>query len=132
VITERVKRLGMFAAVSGFMAVALGAFGSHGLKGSVSMADLEIWKTAVEYQMFHTVALLAVVLYLHFYDQCWLHRAANFFAVGIIVFSGSLYILALTDLRWLGAITPLGGVAFLCGWLSIFMAFNKKHDIPPL
>jgi uncharacterized membrane protein YgdD (TMEM256/DUF423 family) len=126
VITEKVKRFGMFAAISGFIAVALGAFGSHGLKGVVTASDLSVWKTAVQYQMFHTLALLIVVLYLHFYKQVWLERAAIFLAVGIILFSGSLYVLVLTDLRWLGAITPLGGVVCLCGWFAIFMALRAQ------
>jgi uncharacterized membrane protein YgdD (TMEM256/DUF423 family) len=100
------------AAVSGFLVVALGAFGAHGLKdGLVKHGTLDIWEKAVIYQMFHTLALLVLAV------RPSVHvGAAVCFLIGIIIFCGSLYMLAITNIRWLGAITPLGGLGFLIGW----------------
>jgi uncharacterized membrane protein YgdD (TMEM256/DUF423 family) len=104
------------AAVSGFLTVALGAFGAHGLKALLTEHDtVEIWDKAVLYQMFHTLALLALA-----FRPTVNTGAAIGFLIGICVFSGSLYLLALTNLRWLGAITPLGGLALLIGWSLLF------------
>lgn len=101
-------------AFSGAITVGLGAFGSHGLRGTVTPEMLQVWRTAVEYQFFHTVALLACAIYpnvLRVVATMWLWLA------GIVLFSGSLYALVLTGNRMLGAITPVGGVAFILGWL---------------
>lgn len=101
------------AAIFGFLAVALGAFGAHMLKPTLTANDTEaIWNTAVQYHFFHTVPLL-------FLGLCPRSmRVSGFcFALGIVIFSGSLYLLALTGIRWLGAITPIGGLLFLAGWL---------------
>lgn len=100
------------AAVLGFLGVALGAFGAHGLKDTLTANNtLAIWQTAVLYQLIHAVASLWAV------DRnplvVWL------WAGGVLVFSGSLYILALTNIKWLGAITPVGGLLFLAGWVMI-------------
>jgi uncharacterized membrane protein YgdD (TMEM256/DUF423 family) len=104
------------AAVSGFFTVALGAFGAHGLKALLTEYDtVDIWDTAVLYQMFHTLTLLVLA-----FRPAVNTGAAIGFLIGICVFSGSLYLLALTNLRWLGAITPLGGLAFLIGWSLLF------------
>ena len=103
------------AAVSGFLTVALGAFGAHGLKALLTEYNtVDIWNKAVLYQMFHTLALLALA-----FRPTVNTGAAIGFLIGICVFSGSLYGLALTNLRWLGAITPLGGLAFLTGWILL-------------
>lgn len=100
------------AAVSGFLVVALGAFGAHGLKDIlVKHATLDIWEKAVLYQMFHTLALLVLASRPHLHVG-----AAVCLLLGIVIFCGSLYGLALTNIRWLGAITPLGGLGFLVGW----------------
>lgn len=106
------------ASIFGFLAVALGAFGAHALEGKISARGLEIWQTAVQYQMFHTVALLGLGLWATAHP--WMPTGAPgwLFTGGILVFSGSLYALALTDVKWLGAVTPVGGVAFLLGWIS--------------
>jgi uncharacterized membrane protein YgdD (TMEM256/DUF423 family) len=101
------------AAIVGFIGVVLGAFGAHGLHGLLEKNNaLEIWKTASTYHLIHAVVLLFVA------NQRPLPRLAwILFLAGIMVFSGSLYLLAVTNVRWLGAITPLGGLAFLAGWL---------------
>jgi len=100
------------AAVSGFLVVALGAFGAHGLKDLlVKRGTLDIWEKAVLYQMFHTLALLLLAARTNIHVG-----AAVCFLLGMVIFCGSLYGLAITNIRWLGAITPLGGLGFLIGW----------------
>jgi uncharacterized membrane protein YgdD (TMEM256/DUF423 family) len=122
-----VKLLLILTALSGFFSVALGAFGAHGLKTHVSEAMLSVYQTGVQYQMFHTLALLAVVsIIFKGVDSLWLKIASYSWLLGILLFSGSLYLLALTGIKWLGAITPLGGLLFLVGWLSLALATWKE------
>lgn len=118
------------AALNGFMAVACGAFAAHGLKARLPEDLLAIFQTGVQYQMYHALALLAVgLLGLHM-DQSGLLRTSGWlFIAGIIIFSGSLYILSLTGTRWLGAITPIGGVAFLAGWLLLLAAALRQASL---
>lgn len=106
------------AGVLGFLGVALGAFGAHMLKSRLSPDMLAIWQTAVLYHLIHATALLALVLYGRAagMDVRW---GAAAFSAGILIFSGSLYALALSGIKVLGAITPLGGLAFLAGWAWI-------------
>jgi len=103
-------------AVLAGLGVAAGAFGAHGLEGRVSPDRLETFRTAVAYQMYHALALLAVGWAAAQGGGGLVHGAGYCFVAGILVFSGSLYLLVLTDTSWLGAITPLGGAAFLVGW----------------
>jgi uncharacterized membrane protein YgdD (TMEM256/DUF423 family) len=103
------------AGVLGFLGVALGAFGAHLLKARLAPDLLAIWQTAVLYHLLHAVALLALALYGKASGADIRFGAAAFF-IGVLVFSGSLYALSLTGIRVLGAITPLGGLAFLAGW----------------
>jgi len=110
----------VLAGVNGFLAVALGAFAAHGLKNMLGPDLLATFQTGVQYHMVHTLALLAVgILILQFPTQAGLRIAGFLFLAGILVFSGSLYVLALSGIRWLGAITPIGGVAFLAGWAML-------------
>jgi uncharacterized membrane protein YgdD (TMEM256/DUF423 family) len=107
------------AAFLGFSAVALGAFGAHGLRDRVSPALLEAYRTGVLYQLVHALAALGVAL-----AAGRLRRArviAGLFAAGVALFSGSLYLMALTGITALGAITPLGGLCFLAGWALLFL-----------
>lgn len=107
----------MIAALSGFFAVALGAFGAHGLKARLSDDMMLIYQTAVQYHFYHTFALLGAALLLLYYPQAGAFKwSAGFMVAGVLVFSGSLYLLTFTGLRWLGAVTPFGGLAFLAGW----------------
>jgi uncharacterized membrane protein YgdD (TMEM256/DUF423 family) len=111
------------AAVSGLTAVGFGAFGAHALKARLDSDLLAIYQTGVQYHFYHTLALLAVVLLsLHAPRQALLQWSGWLFVVGILIFSGSLYLLALSGVRWLGAITPIGGVAFIGGWLLLAIA----------
>ena len=102
------------------MAVALGAFGAHALKDSLSQQYLEIYHTAVNYQFIHTLALFLVALAIMAAgSSAYLKVAGICFAVGMLFFSGSLYVLVFTGKHWLGAITPIGGTLFLVGWASL-------------
>src|SRR6266540_3657108 len=106
-------------ALSAFLAVAAGAFGAHALRERLSGSALDTFQTGAQYQMYHALALLAVGVLLARFSidgSTWLSAAGWLFVAGTVLFSGSLYLLALSDVRWLGAITPLGGLAFLVGW----------------
>jgi uncharacterized membrane protein YgdD (TMEM256/DUF423 family) len=105
--------------VSAFLAVALGAFGAHALKDRLSPEMLNIFEVGVRYQMYHALALLGVAWALARWPGSSINAAGWLFLFGTLVFSGSLYLLSLTGLRWLGAITPIGGAAFLLGWLLL-------------
>lgn len=110
-----------------FLAVTLGAFGSHSLKAVLAPEMLAVFETGVRYQMYHALALLAVGWAAQQYPQASFHIAGWLFAAGIILFSGSLYVLALSGVRWLGAITPLGGLCFLAGWGALGRQFWKQR-----
>lgn len=117
------KALLLTAALSGLTAVALGAFGAHGLKARLGVDMLAVYQTGVQYHFYHTLALLAVALLsLQAPQQALLKWSGGLFIAGILIFSGSLYLLALSGVRWLGAITPIGGVAFIGGWLLLAIA----------
>lgn len=112
-------------ALAGFLGVGIGAFGAHGLRSRLSPEMLAVFETAVRYQMYHALALLLTAAAIgRLGDARWLVVAGWCFAAGIVLFSGSLYALALTGASVLGAVTPLGGVAFLIGWacLAFFAA----------
>jgi uncharacterized membrane protein YgdD (TMEM256/DUF423 family) len=109
------------AATLCFLAVALGAFGAHALRSTLEANGLlEAWNKAVLYHFIHAIALLALALFGAVNRGAWLLLFA-----GIILFSGSLYVMALTNVRWLGAITPLGGLCFLAGWAWLIIAPPK-------
>jgi uncharacterized membrane protein YgdD (TMEM256/DUF423 family) len=108
------------AAILGFFAVALGAFGAHGLKASLSAEMMAVYQTAVQYHFYHCLALLVVGLLMHSGVQhLSLRIAAVLFFLGVLVFSGSLYALAITEIKILGAITPIGGLMFLIAWACL-------------
>ncbi len=108
------------ASLSGMLAVVLGAFGAHALRGKLDAHALGVYETAVQYHFYHSVALLAVgVIALSQPQTALLKSSGWLFALGILVFSGSLYLLSITGVRWLGAITPLGGLALIGGWACL-------------
>lgn len=113
----------LLGAVSGFLSVALGAFGAHALRQRLQLpADLlRVWETGVHYQIVHALALLSIAFAAQRFPQGPWAAAGWCFVAGTVVFSGSLYALALTGLRWLGAVTPLGGVLFLVGWILLMV-----------
>ncbi|WP_419208848.1 DUF423 domain-containing protein [Photobacterium leiognathi subsp. mandapamensis] len=110
------------AAISGALTVGLGAFAAHGLKHHLSPYLLDVFKTGVQYQAWHTLALLGCGILTRFLSSKAVSYAALFFAIGIICFSGSLYALALTGIKWFGPITPMGGVCFIIGWVMLAIA----------
>ncbi|MFD1036905.1 DUF423 domain-containing protein [Virgibacillus byunsanensis] len=109
----------LFGIINGFVAVALGAFGAHGLEGKISEKALGTWEKAVNYQMFHTMALLVTGLLLIKVQTGGMMWAGWMFFIGIILFSGSLYIYSTSGIKTFAMITPLGGVAFLIGWVLL-------------
>lgn len=117
-----------WAAIFGFLGVALGAFGAHALKDILTAHDrLATWDTAVLYQFVHTGLLLVIGLLGSKSNPTPLLRISKIAAIaGILIFSGSLYLLSVTNVRWLGAITPLGGVAFLVAWAALFLYAMKN------
>ena len=114
------------AALLGALAVALGAFAAHGLKAVLSERLLEVFQTGVDYQFWHVGALLVTGLLQQRQNSRGLKVSALAFLAGIVCFSGSLYVLALSGIHWLGAITPLGGTAFIIGWLSLAVSIFQQ------
>lgn len=120
------RRFFVLGAASAFVAVAAGAFGAHSLRAALAPDLLDVFETAARYQMYHALALLVVA-----FGAGSLGRGACLagwlFVVGTVLFSGSLYALSLSGIRWLGAITPLGGLAFLGGWLALGWAARGRR-----
>lgn len=120
------RHLLLCATLSGFITVALGAFGAHALAGLMSERMREAWQTAVQYQGVHSLALLAVgLLAFRFPDDRWITRSGWLMLAGILLFSGSLYLLALTGLRPLALVTPFGGFCLLAGWATLAYAIHR-------
>ena len=117
------KWLLLFASFTGFSGVALGAFAAHGLRNKLADNLLNAFQTGVHYQLWHTMALIGVALLLLRFPESGLFKATGvLFALGILLFSGSLYLLTLTGVGKLGIITPIGGTAFLAGWICLMVA----------
>ena len=113
----------IISGLCGFTGVALGAFGAHGLKDSILPQMLEVYKTGIFYQLIHSAVLLALSLF----GNKTLYKSCFFFLIGIVLFSFSLYIYALTGIKFLAMITPFGGVSFLIGWsLIIYYSIRNK------
>ncbi|HEX7749943.1 MAG TPA: DUF423 domain-containing protein [Bordetella sp.] len=111
------RSLSALAALCMLVGVAAGAFGAHGLKGRIDAEMLGVWQTGVQYHLVHALGLFAVAWLRARHPQARLLPAAGWLMfAGIVLFSGSLYVLALTGIRWFGAVTPLGGLAFLLAW----------------
>ncbi len=114
-----VRTFFIIGAASSLMAVVLGAFGAHGLKGRLTVEMLATFEVGVRYQMYHSLALFAVAWAMSRWPRADIAAAGWLFIAGTLIFSGSLYLLSVTGIRWLGAITPIGGLAFILGWLSL-------------
>jgi uncharacterized membrane protein YgdD (TMEM256/DUF423 family) len=118
--------------ILGAIAVAFGAFGAHALREMVDEKAIQTWQTAVQYHFYHLFAIALTGILLKEGVNVWYKRAGYFFITGILVFSGSLYIMTLlkatgaTSVNWLGAITPIGGVCFIAGWLFLLLGVRKK------
>ncbi len=118
--------LPIIAGLVGATAVAMGAFGAHGLRGLVTPRSLEVWNTAARYHLVHAVVLLVLVVVAARGTGRWPTAAFTLICVGIALFSGSLYAMVLSDQRWLGAITPLGGLCLIGGWILAGIAIAKR------
>jgi uncharacterized membrane protein YgdD (TMEM256/DUF423 family) len=112
----------LLGAVGAFLAVTLGAFGAHGLRGRLSPEMLAVFETGVRYHMYHALALILVALVMGRMSGWLIQTAGWCFVAGIVLFSGSLYALALSGVTILGAVTPIGGLAFLVGWACLAFA----------
>ncbi|HNO71151.1 MAG TPA: DUF423 domain-containing protein [Bacteroidia bacterium] len=131
------KNILMIAGISGAMCVALGAMGAHALKDKITMENMQTFETAVKYQFYHTLALMLLVLLSEKISSKFLHLSSILFIIGIILFSFSLYFLALRSLigimpdemKWVGAITPFGGLSFIVAWLMLsYSALSIKKN----
>ncbi len=118
------------AAISGALAVSMGAFATHGLKDTLSVKLMAVMQTGVQYQFYHTFALLLVGLLLRQQVSRLLSLSAVAFLAGLLLFCGSLYLMAFSGVRWLGIVTPFGGLAFIVGWLFLagFFLFKDRGD----
>ncbi len=110
------------------LGVVLGAFGAHGLEGRLGPERLAVFETGVWYHLYHALGLIVVAWAWTRWRNAWTDAAGWFFIFGIVLFSGSLYLLAVTGARWLGAITPLGGLAFIAGWLALAVAALRARS----
>ena len=120
----------LIAGANGFLAVSIGAFAAHGLESFLSPEQLQTFQTGVDYHMYHSLALFGVGLLSLYYPSERLPKVSGyFFLLGILFFSGSLYMLGITDIRWLGAITPIGGLFFLAGWGALCIFGLKSNNI---
>ncbi|HRK34028.1 MAG TPA: DUF423 domain-containing protein [Candidatus Hydrogenedentes bacterium] len=116
------------AGVFGALGVILGAFGAHGLKERVPADLLVVFEVGVRYHMYHAIAMLAVAVFAAESRNRWFGRACSAWLVGIVIFSGSLYLMTFTGMRWLGAITPIGGVALIVGWCLVIRAGLSRQE----
>ncbi len=117
----------IITSISGMLTVGMGAFGAHALKDKLRLeGTLDTFQTAVQYQFYHTLALLAIALLMTKVESSWLNYAGYSMTFGILIFSGSLYILCFTGMKWLGAITPIGGLLFIAGWFFLLLASLKS------
>jgi len=115
------------SALSGALAVAFGAFGAHALKAHLDVSQLAVYQTAFTYHMAHSLAAFTTLCFAQNRQSPKLYNAAALFLLGVLLFSGSLYLLAITGISWLGAITPLGGVSFIVAWIIVVL--NVKGSV---
>lgn len=120
------RHLLLWGSINALLAVALGAFGAHGLKHLATDAALQTWHTAAQYHFYHALALMIIGMLVKDYPGAI--TSGRFMLAGIVLFSGSLYLLALTQVKMLGAITPVGGVCFLLGWLWLVKIFRQERN----
>ena len=120
------KLFAMLGAIGALLSVALGAFGAHALRNTLSPEMQQTFETGVRYQMYHSLALFVVAWAIDRFGPPLFTTAGWFLIAGIVIFSGSLYVLTLSGIRWLGAITPIGGVSFLLGWGMMAYGLLKR------
>ncbi len=125
------NRLIAVGAIMAAIAVILGAFGAHIVQDAITPERFENWKTAAQYQFYHSIAIILTGILARFVEDKWLKYAGIAFAVGILLFSFSLYTLSVTDITILGAITPLGGLCFITGWGLLAKVFFTSKEVHP-
>lgn len=126
-MTSTAKLFLILGGINAALVVMLGAFGAHGLKARISADMLAVYQTGVHYHLFHALGLLAVGLVAsQIADSVWLKWSGWLMLLGIILFSGSLYVLSVSGLRWLGMVTPFGGLAFIAAWIVFVIAIAKS------
>jgi len=121
-----IKNILLSGAIFMALGVLLGAFGAHALKNSLSPEMLAVYKTGVEYQFYHALGLLLIGLIGFRLNSKWIQVSAILLIVGIILFSGSLYILSISGIKIIGAITPIGGISFVSGWICLIIGIQKQ------
>ena len=121
-----IKNILLSGAIFMVLGVLLGAFGAHALKNSLSSEMLAVYKTGVEYQFYHALGLLLIGLIGIRLNSKWIQGSAILLIVGIILFSGSLYILSISGIKIIGAITPIGGISFVAGWICLIIGIQKQ------
>lgn len=128
-MTTSARSIGTIAALLGALAVIAGAFGAHALRDTLSDPSLQAWRTAVDYQFWHVLALLGIAAWTKGDADVRvpLRVAVKAFAIGIVLFSGSLYALALGAPRWLGPVTPIGGLLLIVGWIALLVAMSRSR-----
>lgn len=126
-LSKTSRNLIIIGAISGFLSISFGAFGAHAIKQWMSADLMAIYQTAVSYQIYHSLGLILIALVYQQQQHKLIKIAGWVMLAGIIIFSGSLYTLSLTDTRWLGAITPIGGTLLLFAWLLLGLGVSKKH-----
>lgn len=118
----------LLGAISGFLSVSFGAFGAHAIKQWMSADLMSVYQTAVSYQMYHSLGLILIALVYQHHQNKLVKVAGWLMLAGIIIFSGSLYTLSLSDTRWLGAITPIGGILLLLSWFLLGLGISKADN----
>jgi uncharacterized membrane protein YgdD (TMEM256/DUF423 family) len=122
------RRVLLVAAILGASGVALGAFGAHALKSRLSAADLAVFETGVRYQMYHAMALAGIAGWSERHPTAALWWSARLMSIGTVIFSVSLYLLSVGGIRWLGAVTPFGGLSLIAGWVALALA-ALRYDV---
>lgn len=130
---QQIKSMFLTIGILGALAVVLGAFGAHTLKELISEARLLAYKTGIQYHFYHVLAMCAVAAFYTQRPSKKLVYAFRFFLIGIILFSGSLYLLSTQEvlglsMKWAGPVTPIGGLAFILGWIFILLSYNSKEQ----
>jgi uncharacterized membrane protein YgdD (TMEM256/DUF423 family) len=127
IVSSTAKLFLILGGINAALVVMLGAFGAHGLKAKLTAEMLAVYQTGVHYHLFHALGLLAVGLVAsQIADSVWLKWSGWLMLLGIILFSGSLYVLSVSGLRWVGVVTPFGGVAFIAAWIVFVIAIVKS------
>ncbi|MDH5517867.1 MAG: DUF423 domain-containing protein [Gammaproteobacteria bacterium] len=126
IFSQTSRNLIMLGSLGGLLSIVLGAFGAHAVKAWLATDLMAVYQTAVSYQMYHSLGLILIGLIYHHHQSRLIKSAGWLMLSGMIIFSGSLYLLSLAGIRWLGMITPVGGICLIIAWLFLLMGISKK------